>query len=66
MTDIRDDWDPFGPVKEEPDCPRCYDSGGPCRSCRPTRLQALWYGLTWRVRWLRRRQAASGNTEAPF
>lgn len=70
--DPYDDWfdDDLSPAKEEPDCGGCMDSGGPCRDCNPTRLQHLWWRLTWRFRWWRIRawfRRSTGQTEeSPF
>ncbi|PZF98522.1 hypothetical protein [Micromonospora deserti] len=69
-----DEYDHSQP-KEEPDCPPCGDSGyigrRNCPNCNPTRLQHLWWRLTWRIRSrarliadrLRGRQY---DSEAPF
>lgn len=67
-----DDWYDDMPdqhVKEEPDCPSCNDRG--CRSCAPTRLQHLWWRLTWRISdWRFRRRLshrkAPLSDEPPF
>lgn len=75
MTDV-DDWydDERGDwTKEEPDCPTCCDTGYTgrrnCASCNPTRVQQVWWRLTWRFRWWRIRAwllPARSTDEAPF
>ena len=80
------------PLREEPDCYACGDGGTvpagrwyallhrrewrPCRSCDPTRLHLLWWGLCWRWHrsrvglWWRqatlRRRGVALSDEAPF
>lgn len=75
VDDLYDDWydNDDVPVREEPVCYACGDSGyvgrRNCGDCNPTRWQALWWRLTWRFRWWRIRawlHRPASSDEAPF